>query len=165
MYSGKTTVGELVASVTGREFIDTDRLIESEQGTSVSDIFEAKGEDGFRALEREVVQRTASREGLVMALGGGAVLDARNVDDARSNGVVYYLRTTPAAVVSRAAGAGGRPLLEGRGAADIEELMKSREKSYLGAAHAVIDSVECDPGEVADEIIADFAERAKGQGK
>src|SRR5659263_527508 len=69
MYSGKTTIGKRIAAVTGRELLDTDSVIESEQEMTISEVFEARQESGFRALEREVVRRATSRDGVVIALG------------------------------------------------------------------------------------------------
>lgn len=156
MYSGKTTIGKRIAAVTGRELLDTDSVIESEQEMTISEVFEARQESGFRALEREVVRRATSRDGVVIALGGGAVLDARNVEDARRTGMLFYLKATPAEVAGRADGKGGRPLLEGKGIEETEEMMKAREERYVEAADVVIECGDRDPRGLALEIIADF---------
>src|SRR5699024_10412663 len=73
--AGKTTVGALLAQLWGTWFQDTDQLIEQAQGRSISDIFVDDGEAAFRAIERETVLAAVQRDGGVLALGGGAVLD------------------------------------------------------------------------------------------
>lgn len=75
MASGKTTVGALLSEITGLPFVDTDGLIEEETGSRVREIFEKDGEARFRELERLVIERESAREGAVLAVGGGAVLD------------------------------------------------------------------------------------------
>jgi shikimate kinase len=125
----------------------------------VSEIFAADTEAGFRDLERDVVGRVAREDGIVIALGGGAVLDPRNVEDAKRGGVIYYLEVTPEEVASRSEGTGVRPLLEGKGTGDIARLMEGRERYYLEAADVTVAAAGRDPGEVASEIISDFEAR------
>src|SRR5712692_9411329 len=91
MGSGKTEIGRQLAERTGREFIDTDEIVESE-GSTIADIFAAEGERGFRARERRAVQHAARARRAVIATGGGAVLDPANVKALRRNGVVVYLK-------------------------------------------------------------------------
>ncbi len=88
--SGKTTVGKLIAKELGREFIDTDDIIVSEYG-DITDIFEQKGESGFRDIESAVIKNVASLQGKVIATGGGAVLRAENIDLLKLNGKIYFL--------------------------------------------------------------------------
>ncbi len=88
--SGKTTVGKLLAEELGREFIDTDEIIVSENG-NINDIFETKGETTFRDIETDVIKRVSALQGKVIATGGGAVLRQENVDFLKLNGKVYFL--------------------------------------------------------------------------
>ncbi|MBQ1950472.1 MAG: shikimate dehydrogenase [Clostridia bacterium] len=88
---GKSTVGLGLADALGCDFIDTDREIETRQGRFIPDIFERVGEAGFRDMETAVIREIASRQGAVIAIGGGAVLRAENVDWLRQNGRLYFL--------------------------------------------------------------------------
>ena len=89
---GKSSVGEQVAKMLKREFVDLDRLIESQTGQSIPDIFSSVGEKGFRDIEERVVaESVAGRNGLVVATGGGAILRERNADNLRRDGRLYFL--------------------------------------------------------------------------
>ncbi len=88
--SGKTTVGKLLAEKLGREFIDTDHIIESENG-NISAIFAQSGESGFRDMESAVIRRVSALQGKVIATGGGAVLRQENIDFLKLNGKVYFI--------------------------------------------------------------------------
>lgn len=159
MASGKTTVGRMLSEITGREFIDTDSLIEKEGGVTIAEIFEQDGESLFRELERETIERISRQKGRIIAFGGGAVLDRRNVDAVRQNAVVYWLKVTSADVLSRAADIDGRPLLPD-GIERVEELLLSREKAYAEAADVVIETGCKSVAKVAWEIASDFRARA-----
>jgi len=76
MGSGKTTVGPLVAQRLGWSFVDADDVIEAEAGCAIPEIFQREGEAAFRERERATIRRLAARDGLVLALGGGAIEDA-----------------------------------------------------------------------------------------
>jgi shikimate kinase len=76
MGSGKTTVGPLVAERLGWSFVDVDDVIAAEAGTTIPEIFKREGEAAFRERERKTIARLASDDGLVLALGGGAIEDA-----------------------------------------------------------------------------------------
>lgn len=89
--SGKTTLGLAVAKKLDRKFVDTDILITERAGMSVPEIFECFGEAHFRNLEREAVADVSKEKGLVIAVGGGAVMDIKNRDALRQNGRVYYI--------------------------------------------------------------------------
>ena len=103
---GKTTVGRLLASMTGRRFADTDGLIEEAAGCSCGDLLRARGEAAFRALETEALSRVCRESGLVIATGGGAVTRPENRDILRQNGVVFHLERPLDALST----AGDRPL-------------------------------------------------------
>ncbi len=89
--SGKTTIGKRLSEIMRREFIDTDDEIVRRAGCSIAEIFAEKGEGAFRALEREIIAQVGREGGRIIATGGGAVLDARNVDALRQNGVLVLL--------------------------------------------------------------------------
>ena len=89
--SGKSTVGARISELTGRELVDTDVLISEKTGRAITEIFATDGEAAFRALERGAVAEVSRRSGIIIATGGGAVLDPRNVDKLKQNGVLFFL--------------------------------------------------------------------------
>jgi shikimate kinase len=158
MASGKTTVGELLEKLTGKEFIDTDRMIEMNAGMNVAEIFDKNGEEYFRGLERDAVSKAASQGNRIIAVGGGAVFDERNNRELKRDGIVYLLKVSPGEVARRAGSGEERPLL-GKCEAEIEELMRSRERAYLDAADVVLETEGVNPRELALGIANDFDER------
>ncbi len=163
MASGKTTVGALLAEILVYELVDADEVIERRTGQSVSEIFHDRGEAAFRELEREVIKTESLREGLVLAVGGGAVLDSRNVSALKRKCVVYYLEVSPEEVLERAGGGGGggeRPLL-GEDAEAVRQMMDDRERAYRDAADLAVDTVGRNPAEIAGTIAEDFERRKK----
>jgi shikimate kinase len=164
MGAGKTTVGRRCAARLERAFIDTDDLIESTTGMRVAEIFETQGESGFRDLERvAVADACASPTPLVIACGGGAVLDADNRRRLRDAGVVIWLRAAPEVLSGRVTGEGRsvRPLLAGAGstpaAATLERLAGLRADTYEAAAHATVDTDGRTQDEVANAVVEAFA--------
>jgi shikimate kinase len=91
MGAGKSTIGRLLAREFGLHFVDSDHEIEARNGVSIATIFEVEGESGFRARERRVIDELTQREGIVLATGGGAVIDADNRRDLAARGLVIYL--------------------------------------------------------------------------
>lgn len=158
MAAGKTTVGEILSGLTGMPLVDTDRVIEKGQGRTTREIFATDGEPHFRELERELISVEAARNGVVLAVGGGAVLDGTNVANLSAGGLVYLLLVTASQVASRVGADPSRPLLS----ANVDEiacLMSSRERAYLDAADVVVETDGRSPGEVAGEIAEDFESR------
>jgi len=89
--TGKTTVGRELARRLGRSFIDADTYLQEREGRTIAEVFADGGETLFRQLEREVIAELAGRDGLVLAAGGGAVLDPENVERLRGSGPVVRL--------------------------------------------------------------------------
>lgn len=114
MGSGKTTVGRRLATCLGRPFVDADEELAARAGASVAEVFEQRGEAGFRSLEREVLDTLlAAAEPTVIAAGGGVVVAGENRDRLRAAGTVVWLDGTPAFLASRAQAKPHRPLLAG----------------------------------------------------
>lgn len=158
--AGKTCAGQRAAELLQREFSDSDECIERAHG-NISALFSAAGENQFRALERETLSLLSSRDGLVIATGGGAVLDKENVSRLKSGGRLFYLRASGKTLVSRLLGKKGRPLLAGAedGAAlrkKIEALLFVRSELYEAAADEVLDTDALTVEEVAREISTRF---------
>ncbi len=127
---GKSTVGRTVAEKLGREFLDTDEMIEKSNGMSPSEIIITKGEKHFRDLETAEVKNAAKKTGVVIALGGGAVLREENVDALKQNGILVYLDRPLDELVSD-----DRPL-----STDIGKLFEERKEFYEKAADIRIKS-------------------------
>jgi shikimate kinase len=161
MGAGKTTVGQRCAELLDRAFLDTDELIEATTRMGVAEIFEQHGEQQFRTLERDAVaDASASPVPLVIACGGGAVLDADNRRVLRSRGVVVWLWASPAVLGERVGlGAGvQRPLLAGGAPplATLERLSELRTPAYEAAAHLSVDTEGRTVDEVAARVVEEF---------
>ena len=141
MGSGKTTVGRALAKKLNKRFVDADHEIESRTGASVSLIFEIEGEAVFRHREAEVIRELCMQDDIVLATGGGAVLDANSRRLLSKNGTVIYLRASVNSILQRTSHDKNRPLLQ---TADprrrIEELSLQREPLYQEIADIVIDT-------------------------
>ena len=152
MGTGKSEVGRRLAKRLGRAFVDTDELVEVRAGKSVATIFADDGETRFRALERQAVADAAGREGAVIALGGGAVLDRANVDTVRANGVLVCLTARPDVILKRLGDVRQRPLLAGGDPrANVARLLDERRDAYA-TADITIDSSDRSADEVVEEI-------------
>jgi len=133
MGTGKTTVGRLLAKQLGREFIDTDELIQARHGRSIPEIFLELGETPFRKMEADIVQELAEREELVISTGGRLMLDPANVVALSRNGRVFCLVATPEEILARLRDDKDhrRPLLEVPNPGErIVELLQLRQKGY-----------------------------------
>jgi 3-dehydroquinate synthase len=154
MGTGKTSVGEELGRSLGYPFIDTDVLIEEQQGKPISIIFKEKGEEYFRKIERAVVEDVSRMSNVVIATGGGVIKDKRNVENLGRRGIIIWLKADPEIILKRVMLEGGkRPLL------DIEEplheirtLLGERERLYK-QSDIVIVTDYITPGEAAHEII------------
>ncbi|MCR4859461.1 MAG: hypothetical protein K5910_02215 [Bacteroidales bacterium] len=132
--SGKSTIGKALSEKTGRPFADTDSLIVQKAGKPIPQIFAEEGEAAFRALESDVIQELSPRTGLVIATGGGAVLDPQNVRRLSRNGLLCFIRRDPERLLSTA----DRPLSSSREA--MLALYESRREAYRRATERVIDN-------------------------
>lgn len=134
---GKTSVARAISRVANIPVVDIDETIEKNEGP-IPAIFEKLGEAGFRAIEKETVRRAAERKGVVIATGGGSVLDPENVARLKINGALYWIRR-PLNQLARE----GRPLSAG-GIEAVEALWEARKALYADAADAVLknDAIE-----------------------
>lgn len=153
MGAGKTTVGQRCAALLVRGFVDTDALIETNTGLTVAEIFERDGEAHFRALERDAVaDACVSPAPLVIACGGGAVLDPDSRRALHAAGLVVWLQASPAVLGGRVGSAADRPLLGGSNGATVtlERLATLRAPAYEAAADVTVDT----EGRTVDEVAA-----------
>jgi len=162
MGAGKTTVGRECARRLSRPFVDTDDLVTAAAQMSVEQIFAEAGEAAFRKLEHDVVADVcASPEPLVVACGGGAVLDPENRRALRATGVVVWLRAPAATLAARVGDGSTRPLLRDGAAPALARLERLREPAYESTAHVSVDTDAIDVDEVAGAVLAAFARDAE----
>lgn len=150
MGTGKTAVGRLVAEQIQRPFVDTDQEIERRTGRKIHDIFAQDGEANFRHIERRMCRFLAAQQGLVVATGGGMLMDESNRDVMLASGLVICLTATTAAIAKRlGSDTTVRPLLQG----DWRALLEKRRPFYELIPHQV-DTTDKQPEDVAGEIVA-----------
>jgi len=160
MGSGKTFAGKILAGRLGMTFLDMDDVISSRAGKAVSAIFAEDGEAHFRSLERSLVKELSGTKGLVIATGGGIVLNPANISDFSKSGFVVCLMAKPETVLKRVKNDTSRPLLSGDDKLrKILDIMESRRKMYE-AIPARIDTDSLTADEVAAKIIALFRENS-----
>ena len=153
MGAGKTAVGREVASRLGRPFVDMDDTIVARAQMSVPDIFARHGEAHFRQLERDVICELAEKRGLVIATGGGALVDAANRELMVRTSLVICLSASVSAIEERLGGDGSRPLLAGDDARQrIADLLSERAAAYAEVLYR-IDTTGRSVAEVADDVI------------
>lgn len=140
MGSGKTTVGRLLAKRLGRPFFDSDQEIERRTGVRIPTIFEHEGEGGFRRREAETLEALCAMENIVLATGGGAVLDAGNRALFQRRGWVVYLDVPIRILHERTKGDCNRPLLQvADPLARLDSLRTQRDPLYREVADFVLD--------------------------
>ncbi len=139
MGSGKTAVGRHLARLLHYTFHDSDADIEAKTGVDIPFIFEKEGEAGFRSRERESIDRLTRLESIVLATGGGAVIDPANRAALAERGVVVYLATSVNQQIERTRHARHRPLLHDTDPEQrLKELMERRAELYAQIADLTI---------------------------
>lgn len=158
MGTGKTAVGQILARRLKRRFIDTDRLVESKTGLTVSRTFELYGEKWFRLREKEAVASLADYPpgSLVVATGGGVVLSSESMESLESHGLIVLLTASPSEILKRT-GKGGRPLLEGSSSnrERVISLLQNREP-YYRRCNLQVDTTNKEPIQVAGIILSEL---------
>ena len=164
MGSGKTAVGRRLATLLGWEFIDSDAEIERRTGVDIRYIFEKEGEARFRARERDVIADLTTLDGVVVATGGGVILDPANRERLAQTGTVVYLETTIDTLVRRTKTAKTRPLLmTDDPRAVLERMMVVRRPLYEGAADLKIETTGRQVRAVAADIQQQLTQRVAKQ--
>ncbi|MCX6416950.1 MAG: shikimate kinase [Actinobacteria bacterium] len=153
--AGKTTVGKLLAKNLGIDFFDSDQVIESRAGKSVSDIFTQDGEPAFRKLEHDVIFELLDSNNVVLALGGGSLGN----DETRAkvkDATTVWLVAGLAQAVDRVGMNRNRPLLLGNVRGQLADLMAAREPFYKEVAAIAVDTSKLIPSEVVTEIVSEL---------
>jgi len=157
---GKTAVGRALAKKLNKRFVELDSLIERKAGKPIPDIFQQDGEITFRELEIEATKEIATGKNLVIACGGGIVLNKINIDRLRQEAVIVHLTASPQVILKRTSGDGvRRPLLEvADPALTVRELLKFRRPCYERASDIKIDTSKLDINTVVEPIISKIRE-------
>ena len=139
MGAGKTTVGKLLAQHLGKNFIDSDEEIQQRTGVTIPHIFDVEGEAGFRQREVNVVKELVTLNNIVLATGGGVVLNEQSRDALRCNGIVVYLKSAVNDLWQRTRHDRNRPLLQAADPrAKLKELYEQRDPLYTQVADLVM---------------------------
>lgn len=155
MGAGKSTVGRALAQILGLEFVDSDAEIEQRTGADIPWIFEIEGESGFRDREAKVLADISSRDGIVMATGGGAIVRDENRRILSERGFVVYLEATLREQVRRTSKDQKRPLLAGQDRRRVlTDLMAIREPLYQEIADLRLSTAERNAKQLAEQIVA-----------
>lgn len=160
MGAGKTCIGKRLAGHFGLRLVDADREIEQQAGTSINTIFEHEGEAGFRARERTALASLLRDDGLVVATGGGAVLDADNRRLLRERGFVVHLHVSVPQQLERLARDRSRPLLARGDREDVlRTLSELRAPLYREVADLYFDTDACNSLEAAARLAKELDAR------
>ncbi len=139
MGAGKTAIGRELARLLAREFLDTDQEIERRTGADIALIFDKEGEAGFRRRERQVIEELTQHDNIVLASGGGAVLDPVNCSCLQNRGFVLYLKASVNAQANRTGHSLRRPLLtESNREERLQVLFTAREPLYESIAQLTV---------------------------
>lgn len=162
MGAGKTTIGRAIARRMKRPFFDSDHEIEQRCGVSIPLIFDIEGEPGFRARESQVIDDFSARGDIVLATGGGAVLDDQNRARLAARGTVLYLHAMPQDLYLRVRHDKNRPLLATPDPlAKLVALYAERDPLYREIADLVVDTGSQSPQTLARHVLARLEENWK----
>ena len=163
--AGKTTIGKRLSDALRKVFVDTDDLIEERQGTPICEIVKSHGWDHFRAIEKSVISEISCHDDLVVAPGGGVVLEHENVKALKKNGFVIWLKADLQALLDRMSKDPrtftGRPSLTGKGTLEeLKEILAQREALYSRASEAQVNTSTVNVDGVVNNVLSILRERA-----
>lgn len=157
MGAGKTTVGRQLAKRLGRPFYDSDHEIVERTGVPIPTIFEIEGEEGFRRREAQTISELTATKEMVMATGGGVVINPENRARLRNTGWVIYLSVPPVILYERTKHDRNRPLLHVPDPLKkLEELHSMRDPLYREVAHVVIDGSHLVASGIVHYLVKEF---------
>ncbi len=162
--TGKTAVGARLAQLLHRPFVDLDQALVTEAGQSVAEIVAQGGWEEFRRREKELVAHYRRTRGLILATGGGVVLDPENVEMLRENGLIIWLTAAPAVIQARLnqdhCGVPSRPSLTGGDpVSEVAAVLQSRWPRYQAAAQITVDTTDLSVAQVVDRVLAALKEK------
>jgi shikimate kinase len=138
MGTGKSTVAKLLAQELKLPYVETDLCIEAKEQTSISDIFQTKGEAYFREVETAVIREVSQRKGVIISTGGGAVLKQENINFFKKIGTLFCLTANADEIYQRLAKDTTRPLLQTSNPREkIKDLLELRQPFYAKADHQI----------------------------
>jgi shikimate kinase len=154
MGTGKSLLGQLLAQRWGWRFVDTDTLVEQQEGLTVAQIFGRFGEEYFREREAEVLRRLEGQRHLIIATGGGVPTRPQNVSSLRQHAIIVLLTAEPEVILQRVQPLAARPKLAS--ASDplvrIRQLLREREQAYRACADIQVDTSHVTPDEAVQRI-------------
>ena len=164
--SGKTTVGKILAKELGIDFVDTDVLIEESAGCSIDAIISREGWDHFRDIEKRLIEGISIRDNLVIATGGGVVMDEANVINLKRNGLVVWLKAEAGLIRKRMEkqerSGITRPSLTGTDTIEeINDVLAIRTPYYEQACDLRVDTTTLSPFELSNLILKGMRQRYK----
>ena len=155
MGTGKSTVGKKLAKKSSQQFYDCDQEIENRTGASINLIFEIENEEGFRKRETQLLDELTSMSNIVLATGGGAVLNEENRTRLSARGFVVYLRSDINQLLKRTSRDSKRPLLQNADSeAILKELLEVRGPLYEAVADMVIDTAGLSINDIIAQIMS-----------
>ncbi len=158
MGTGKSLVARRLAKRLGRRFVDTDYWIEQEANTPIAQIFATEGEAAFRQRERQAIARACQEKEMVIATGGGAIVDRENARTMKASGPVICLTARPEVILQRVQGDTPRPLLQGPNPLEnIRRLLADRAEAYA-RADITIDTSSLGPDAIVEATLTALAQ-------
>ena len=162
MGAGKTTVGRQLAKRLGRPFYDSDHEIVERTGVPIPTIFEIEGEEGFRRREAQTIAELSGTDGIVLATGGGVVLNPENRCRLHDTGWVAYLNVPPALLYERTRNDRNRPLLRVPDPmSKLEDLHAIRDPLYRETAHLVVDGSHLVASGIVQYLLREYGRLSK----
>ena len=161
MGAGKTTVGRALAKKLNMRFVDSDHEVESRTGVSIPVIFDIEGEVSFRQREADVIKDLTAQSGIVLATGGGAVLNEQSRQFLHTRGTVIYLRASVGHILQRTSHDKNRPLLRTENPRKVlEELTRVRDPLYQEVAHVIVETGRTSLSQMVHTILSKIARQA-----
>ena len=153
MGAGKSTIGRRLAKKLNLQFFDSDQAIENRTGVKIALIFEIEGEEGFRKRESDVIEELTSKADIVLATGGGVVLNPVNRKNLAERGLIVYLRAGIKQLLKRTTRDNKRPLLNTDNPREkMQELLDTRSPLYEQIADLIVDTDRQPVPQVIEEI-------------
>lgn len=167
MGAGKSSIGQRLAPMLKRPFVDLDAMIESDAACSIPEIFSREGEGGFRRRERDALRKALSQIPSVLAAGGGTVVDPANRSFLRGSATVIWLDPEFALLRTRLQREQGhsRPLVQKLGPAGLARLYTERRFSYAAAAHLRVNVGQSSPLSLARTLSALLQQASQPEGR